>query len=206
MKVRDIMTSPPVTVNSSTPITVVAELLSRRGFTSVPVVDDEDALIGIVTEADLIAGRIQPDPRVHGPVAPPLVPLAVNVVDVMTTPVESVTAGADIADIAAMMLHERIRCFPVVDGRHVVGVVTRRDLLAAVVRTDVAICEEIDALLISSPDLGPPYRWQVTVQGGVADIADYQDRADDRQQVKTLAEQIRGVVSVQVRHQTSDPS
>ncbi|MEJ7650706.1 MAG: CBS domain-containing protein [Nakamurella sp.] len=206
MKVRDIMTSPAVTVNSSTPVIEVAELLARRGFTSVPVVDDDDALIGIVTEADLISGRIRPDPRIHGRVAPPAVAPAAEVLDVMTTPVASVTAGADVSDIAAMMLDERIRCFPVVDGLTIVGVVTRRDIVAAVARTDGAIRAEIDALLLSSPDLAPAHRWQVTVQGGVADIADFQDRADDRLQARGLAEHVRGVVSVQVRHQTSDPS
>lgn len=204
MKVRDIMTSPPVTVNSSMPITAVAVLLARRGFTSAPVVDDDDALIGIVTEADLIAGRIRPDPRIHGRVAPPLRP-AVNVVDVMTTPVESVTAGADVADIAAMMIDERIRCFPVVDGRRVVGVVTRRDMLAAVSRTDVAIRQEINAQLAGAPDLGPIDRWQVTVQAGVADIGDFRDRPADRRRVEQLAERVPGVVSVRVDHQTSDP-
>lgn len=205
MKVRDIMTSPPVTVTSSMPITVVAELLAGRGFTSAPVVDEDDALIGIVTEADLIAGRIRPDPRIHGRVAPPLGPSSVSVISVMSTPVESVTAGADVADIAAMMIDERIRCFPVVDGRRVVGVVTRRDMLAAVARTDVAICHDIDALLSATADLGPNDRWQVTVQGGVAEVQDFRDRPEDRRRVEELAEQVRGVVSVRVHHQTSDP-
>lgn len=50
----------------------------------------------------------------------------------MTSPVESLTPGADAADAAEIMLDERIRCLPIVDGHGVVGVITRRDLLGAV--------------------------------------------------------------------------
>jgi CBS domain-containing protein len=49
----------------------------------------------------------------------------------MTSPVESLTPGAEAVDAARIMVDERIRCLPIVDGRHVVGILTRRDLLEA---------------------------------------------------------------------------
>jgi CBS domain-containing protein len=86
-------------------------------------------LVGIVTEADLIKDRMPPDPRRqywrtrHSPSA------SAAVEHVMTTPVESLTPGADAADAVQIMLRQHIRCLPIVDGQQLVGIVTRRDLM-----------------------------------------------------------------------------
>ena len=204
MRARDIMSTPVVSVPPDFTLSAAADLLAQRGFTALPVVDDDGRLIGIVTEADLIRDRVAPDPRIHG-----FTPIAGShrrtptVADVMTTSVESFTPGADVADIANMMISERIRCFPVVDGRQLVGVVSRRDLLeSAVSRSDVEMQRDVIKQLAT---LGDSERWQVTVQGGVADIQDYQNCAADRARARILAEAVPGVVDAAVRHQTSDP-
>jgi CBS-domain-containing membrane protein len=57
MRARDIMTSPVITVRAGTTVQDAAALLAARGFTALPVLDDDDRLIGIVTEADLLRGR-----------------------------------------------------------------------------------------------------------------------------------------------------
>ena len=129
MKARDVMSHPVITVLTSTTLAQAAHLLSANGFTALPVVDDDGRLVGIVTEADLINERIPPDPRRqywrprHSPSA------SAAVEDVMTTPVESLTPGADAADAARIMLRQHIRCLPIVDGQQLVGIVTRRDLM-----------------------------------------------------------------------------
>ncbi len=204
MKVRDVMTSPAVTVSPSAGISLVAELLVSRGFTAVPVTDDDDRLIGIVTEADLIRNRIPADPRIHGrSVRPSHWRRPETVADVMTTSVESLTPGADIADVARMMLDERVRCFPIVDGASVVGVITRRDLLrAAVVHDDRVVEAAVAAQLIALDDSG---RFRVSVQGGVADIEDYRDDAVDRIHAERVAAAVPGVVAVHAHHETVDP-
>jgi signal-transduction protein with cAMP-binding, CBS, and nucleotidyltransferase domain len=165
--------------------------------------DEADRLIGIVAEADLLRDRIRQDPRIHGHQAPPP-DRAEPVSMVMTTPVESVTPGSDAADVARMMVAENIRCVPVVDGYHVVGVVTRRDLLAAgVVRSDADLERDIERELTS---FEASSRWQVTVQAGVAEIADFRDDPADRAIVRRLAAAVPGVVAVSVIHQTPDPT
>jgi CBS domain-containing protein len=129
MKARDVMTHPVVTVLTSTTLAEAAQLLSTHGFTALPVVDDDGRLVGIVTEADLIKDRVPPDPRRqywrtrHSPSA------SAAVERVMTTPVESLTPGADTADAVQIMLRQHIRCLPIVDGQQLVGIVTRRDLM-----------------------------------------------------------------------------
>jgi len=129
---RDIMSTPPVTAHPTDSVTRVAGILSSRGFTALPVVDDDDRLIGIVTEADLLDGRIKPDDRRVRPERRAHRARGGTVGDVMTSPVESLTPAADVADAAQMMVDERIRCLPIVDGHRIVGVITRRDLLRTI--------------------------------------------------------------------------
>lgn len=204
MKLRDVMSSPAVTVGADVNVGVAANMLVDRGFTALPVVDDDGTLIGIVTEVDLIRHRIPQDPRIHGWRAAVTRPAPIDtVMTVMTTPVESLTPGADVSDAAAIMVDERIRCLPVVDGRRVVGVVTRRDLLrAAVGRTDTDIRADITSRLGAFPR---PDRWSVTVQGGVAEIGDYDSDPRDRAAAQRLISTVSGVVASTIRHQTPDP-
>lgn len=130
MKARDAMSSPVLTLRMDEPIDRAAQLLCENGFTSLPVVDDDDQLVGIVTESDVIREQLPLDPSWRGgPSAGGLRPSARTVGQVMTTPVESLTPGAEIADAARMMVDERIRSLPIVDGHGVVGILTRRDVL-----------------------------------------------------------------------------
>lgn len=127
MRVRDVMSHPVITVAPTTEAAIAARVLYSHGFTALPVVD-VGRLVGIVTEADLITAP--PEDGAHrwrrGSATGPL-----RVGEVMTSPVESLTPGAEAVDAARIMVDERIRCLPIVDGRHVVGILTRRDLLEA---------------------------------------------------------------------------
>ena len=121
----------------------------------------------------------------------------------MTSPVESLTSGADVADVARMMLDEHIRCLPIVDGLTVVGVITRRDLLRAIVAHDDAKLTADITQRLSSFDR--PDRWNISVQAGVADITDYLDEPGDLAAAQRIADAIPGVVHATVHHETSDP-
>jgi len=114
MLVRDVMTHPVITLPETLACTSASALPVEHGFTAAPVVDDDGALIGIVTEADLLRGRFLSDPYRgdrHGTARFYSAPA--TVAEVMTTPVESLTPGADVVDAVRMMLDERIRCLPV---------------------------------------------------------------------------------------------
>jgi CBS-domain-containing membrane protein len=63
MRAKDVMISAVVTVRSQTPARYAAQLLVTHGFTALAVVDDDNRLLGIVTEADLLHDRFAPDPR-----------------------------------------------------------------------------------------------------------------------------------------------
>ncbi|SDP46345.1 CBS domain-containing protein [Nakamurella panacisegetis] len=205
MRARDIMSTPVVSVPPDLSVADAAKLLAQRGFTALPVVDDGSRLVGIVTEADLIRERVPPDPRIRGFAAPVSGTRSTPVVgEVMTSSVRSFPPDADVADIADMMVTDRIRCLPIADDGRVVGVITRRDLLeSAVARSDLELQREVIKQLATLDD--DQERWQVVVQGGVADIEDYRDSAADREQARVLAEGVPGIVDADVRHQTSDP-
>ena len=204
MRAREIMSSPVICVRPDLLVTDASKLLADRGFTALPVTDDDGHLIGIVTEADLIRNRIPADPRIHGLTVPPSHPRRpATVGEVMTTSVESLTPGADVADLARMMLQEHIRCFPIVDGDELVGVITRRDLLrTAIARTDADLQRDVAARLETMDE---PDRWRVTVQAGVAEIEDFMDSANDRVSARAMATSTPGIVDAVVRHVTSDP-
>src|ERR687887_889773 len=147
MRVREIMTAAVVTVTPRTGLKQAAALLVERGFTALPVVDDQGRLAGIVTEADLMPLESVPDPRTH--ILPPGAghpAVAGTVAEVMTPKVVTLAPDADAADAARLMLAHGLRSIPVsADGR-VVGIVTRRDLLRVLARSDEQIRQDLATL------------------------------------------------------------
>jgi CBS domain-containing membrane protein len=129
MKAREVMTGTVHAFEPHTPAGVAAHCLTSRGFTAAPVTDKDGNLIGIVTAIDLSTAastgtRRTTHRRLTGAPCPP-------VRDLMITPVGTMTPGADIADIVALMLDKNIDWLPIVDGHTLVGVITPADLFRA---------------------------------------------------------------------------
>lgn len=195
MRARDIMTSPVITVRVETTVQDAAALLAGRGFTALPVVHDDERLIGIVTEADLVRDRFPRDPRslIHGE-PPAAVVVAETVGEVMTSPAASMGPGADVAVLTKALLDTRQRVMPIVDGPRLVGIVTRRDLVRVVGRDDATIARDVRHRL---EVFGGPNRWEVRVHRGVVTIGDQYDDEADRHVAVVLAEAVPGVVRAQ---------
>lgn len=196
MRARDVMTSPVTTLRPEQSVKEAAALLSGRGFTAAPVVDDDGHLIGMVTEADVMRDRILPDARtriwrdVDTSTPPPR-----TVLEVMTSPAVAVTPGTDLADIARMMLDDGVRSFPVDDGSRVVGIITRRDLLRTLARDDASILASVRCHLAM---YGGADRWAVSVHEGAVTVVDDFDDETDRHVAQVIAEAVPGVTSVEV--------
>ncbi|HEX6197123.1 MAG TPA: CBS domain-containing protein [Jiangellaceae bacterium] len=191
MLAREIMTSPVVTVESDLPIKEAARLLDKNDITSLPVVDDQQRLVGIVSEADLLRGEIAHDPRGHAR------PLAddkerpATVADVMTLGVITVNENTDAADIARLMLDTGVKSVPVTHGMRVVGIVSRRDLIRAIATRDDWIEDEIRQLFSDAGIKG----WDVEVVDGEARLTGSGSR-DDARVAAVLARTVAGVARV----------
>ncbi len=189
MRVREIMTKSVLTVEPTETVARAAELLAYRGFSAMPVVDDNGDLVGIVSEADLIRNRF-PAPGSDAGHRP-----ARTVGEVMTTSVAGIGHDADMSLLAEAMLNDKRRCIPIVDGTRLVGVVTRRDVLRMLSRSDADIATDVRRHL---QVLGGQARWSVQSVDGVVTVRDQFDEASDRTVAQVLAEAVPGVLSVTV--------
>lgn len=124
-QVREIMTSPVVTVAVDTPTGQIAEVLGRHRISAVPVVDEAGAVVGLVSQYDLLAKV--------GAVAR----------QVMTTAVVSVTEGTSVEDVRHLLVDRRFGRVPVLAGGRLVGIVSRSDVVALLVTEWVCgVCGE----------------------------------------------------------------
>ena len=189
MRAEDIMTTPAVCVGPSTELSEVAAILAVNGFSAVPVVDADQNLVGLVSEADLIRERfgLQPHSAVE---AEPRVSAA----EVMTSPVEFVRPEVTLTALAKCMITGRRRSVPVVEGRRVVGMVTRRDVVTTIAHSDDAVLEAVQQRLERA---GLPQRWLIRVQAGVVHLWGEGDPQHQREAAH-LAESVPGVVRVTV--------
>jgi CBS domain-containing protein len=187
------MSSPVVCVPPDMPLKDVANLLVNQGISAVPVVAD-GALVGIVSEADLVPLELAPDPRAHlGPLPEPPAGVPHVAAEVMTREVVALAEEADVADAGRLMLERRIKSIPVVRGRRVVGIVARRDLLAVLARRDDDIARDLAALLAA--ELGAPSPYRVTVRDGSVTLTGHADPTS-RQLALLLAREVPGVLEV----------
>ncbi|MFC7369947.1 MULTISPECIES: CBS domain-containing protein [Vreelandella] len=120
--VRDIMSRDCYRVSGDTSITTLAQGLALHRLPGAPVVDASDRLVGFISEQDVL-GRVL-DSIYHDDEAPLVRELMRQ--DVLTT-----TPNKSITDLAQEMLGPKPKIFPVVEQQKLVGIVTRRDILIA---------------------------------------------------------------------------
>ena len=202
MQVRDVMTREVVTVGPETSVKEAAEVMAERGFAALPVVDEDNGLVGIVAEADVLRDRLPADPRLHARRGSPPAPApSLLVRGVMTTGVRSVDGAADLADVARLFVDDRLRSVPVLEHGRLAGIVSRRDLMRTLVRADEDI--RADVLRLVEDYTGDLGAWEITVTDGMATIrrtrgAPQVSRAVEERALAALASTVGGVVGVRV--------
>lgn len=144
----DVMTKDVITVKKGTTIRELAELFANRRISSFPVVDDNGELIGIVTETDLI----EQDKSLHIPTVISIFDWVIylesnkkfekelkkmtgqTVGDIFTEEVDSVKTTALLSEVADIMSSKKIHAVPVVEGKKIVGVISRIDLIRTMIK------------------------------------------------------------------------
>ncbi|MEV8631315.1 CBS domain-containing protein [Streptosporangium sp. NPDC051023] len=196
MLVREVMTTDVVTVDPADPVRRAVRTLYEHGVTAAPVLDEHGHLVGVVSEMDLLRGEFERDPRssariVLGHAAPP----PYRVADIMTTEVTTVTETTDITVAIDLMICKRIKSLPVTRDGRVVGVLSRRDLLALLARPDEDIHADVLEALREHYPSGPS--WEVGVRDGIVELRGHHtERVDGIADL--LARTVPGVV--RVRH------
>ena len=120
--VRDIMSRDCYRVSPNASITTLAKGLALHRLPGAPVVDDADRLVGFISEQDVM-GRVL-DSIYHDDEAP-------LVKEMMRHEVLSVSPNKSITDLAQEMLGPKPKIYPVVEQQRLIGIVTRRDILIA---------------------------------------------------------------------------
>lgn len=196
MQLHEVMSSPVVTTTPQTSVARATTTLLHARVAALPVVDDTGALVGIVSELDLLRGRAAQDPRAHvRPVLGQPGPAPHEVGQVMTREVLALPPGADAADAVILLLASGVKSLPVVDGDRVVGVVGRRDLLRALVRDDDLLAGEVRLLM--AEEQRPPEATVEVHDGWVTVSGTGEARRDDA--LRALVRTVPGVVGVTLR-------
>jgi CBS domain-containing protein len=194
MLVRDVMTSPAITVAARTSVKEGLQLLDRHHVTALPVVTPDGRLLGIVSEADLLKDAVRHDNRAH------LMPHEVDpfegrgearsIEDVMSTLSMTVAPDSDLSDAVDLMTGSAVKSLPVVEDGHVVGVVSRSDIVHLLARSDDLITAEIDELLRSAE-----LSYTVEVEDGHVLLEGSGDRHQQKV-AEVIAGAVQGVMSV----------
>jgi CBS domain-containing protein len=188
MLIREVMTSPAVTVSPYTTEREALRLLEECCITALPVVDD-GVVVGVVSEADLLA--LVPPGRPSDPL-PAGATSTHRVRELMTHPAITVDADSEVTEAFGLMRSTMIKSLPVVLNARIVGVVSRSDLVRLLAHTDERICHEITGRVHAEG-----VNWLVDVTNGVATITGpVTDR--QRRDAEAIARSVIGVVDVRV--------
>ncbi|HEX5407295.1 MAG TPA: CBS domain-containing protein [Pseudonocardiaceae bacterium] len=197
--VDSIMTRDVVAVRPDVSFKDIATLLADHDISAVPVTDFQDRIIGVVSEADLLAQlRTPPRRRMRRPWRQRR-PQAVKtiVTDLMTTPAITVSPNTAIIDAVRLLSARNIKRVPVVDAEgRLLGIVSRHDLVRMFVRPDQEIETEILEDVLPHALCVDPRGIGVSVRDGVVTLAGQLERRSMVPIATSLCRYVDGVVDV----------
>lgn len=133
-RARNVMNTDVITIPESATVGQAIERLVDRGISGLPVVDDDNLMVGVITEYELLGMIYRPEIK-ETPIR-----------ELMTTDVLTVGEDALLSQVVHLMQERRIRRIPVVRDGRIVGVISRRDLLRYMTEHEEALTEFINAV------------------------------------------------------------
>ena len=121
--VRDYMATELIVLAPGQDVLRAMQVMLEQRISGAPVVDDRGNLVGILTQRDCLTVAFQTG--YHGQVAG-------SVAEYMSAPVETVPAESSLVELIELFYGSPYRRFPVVEGSQLVGLISRRDVLRAV--------------------------------------------------------------------------
>ncbi|MFJ5612810.1 CBS domain-containing protein [Streptomyces sp. NPDC093221] len=208
MKQREVgivMTSDVVSVRPATPFKDIAGLLGKHRVSGVPVVDDDEKVIGVISATDLMFRQAEqawnvPARRMflnRAAYRKAAKARARTAGELMSAPAVTVQAYESVVGAARTMLEHGVERLPVLDEEsRLVGIVTRRDLLRVFLRPDDEIRAEVIDEVFVKTFWAPSDAVGVTVTGGVVTLEGRLERADQVPVAGWMTGRIDGVVGV----------
>lgn len=207
MKVHEVMTTAVVTTKPNVSLKDAALVLAQKRISGMPVVGDDGAILGVLSEADILAKETTTEAGRRGFMHWLLDPTdpwiesrfsAVTVGEAMSAPAEVIGPDSDLAEAATRMLEGAINRLPVVgaDGK-LVGLVSRGDLVRAFARSDEEILHEIEQILLRETLwIDHPEDVHVAVVDGVVTLSGKVESAADAELLPLHVRRVPGVVAV----------
>jgi CBS-domain-containing membrane protein len=209
IRVEDVMTREVVTAAPDTPFKEIARLMLEHDVSGVPIAEEDGRVVGIVTEADLLASEAEDhrQPKGRSFVEWLLRPGRVREVegiaedlrakDLMTTSVVAVRPETTLDEAVRVLLAEGVKRMPVTDadGR-LRGIVSRGDLLRPFMREDEEIRREVvEGVLLQTMWLNPD-DITVEVERGVVRLTGTVDKRSTKEILRAMTHRVSGVVGV----------
>jgi CBS domain-containing protein len=180
----------------------MAGMLARSRISAFPVIDDESRVVGVVSEADMLArlactgrhghlsGRGQAHEDADGLTAGGL----------MTSPAVVIGQDEAVPEAARVMYGKRVKRLPVVSvGGHLVGIVSRADVLSVYSRPDKDIRVEVANGVILQRFLADPLGLTIDVRDGIVTLAGRPETGEVGAQIVAAVRHVEGVVAVRDR-------
>lgn len=216
MRVSELMTREVVTVHPEMPLREAAALLADRRISGAPVVDETGRVVGVLSEADIVAkaGGPKRGHRVLGWLLESDLDLedkiaARTVGEAMSTPPITIQPQQRVHEAARLMASESINRLPVVsDEGKLVGIVTRADVVRAFARSDAEIAREIEEEILRRTLWLEPGSVTVSVADGVVTLQGQVESEADAELLPVFVSRVPGVVEVRadVRPRVTTPA
>ncbi len=178
-QVGEVMTADVVSVHHSATFREMAKLLAAYDITGLPVVDEDDRVVGVVSESDLLARK------------------ALTAADIMSAPAVTVHAQESVSQAGQLMTRLGLQRLPVTDAeQRLIGIVTRRDLLRVFLRPDAEIRRQVSEDVLSDSIGAPTGAVDIHVLDGVVTLAGRLERQSQIPLALRLTARLDGVVAV----------
>ena len=219
MKASDVMAKDVVTVGPQTTVKEIAELMTERRIGGVPVVDATGKLVGIVSETDLLhraetgterrrkwwLGAFVDSDKLAREYA---ASHARTAADIMATKVITTEADTDLGEVADLLERRKLKRVPVIAAGRLVGMITRGDLVRALVArqrapvTTTAAAGGTEAVLAAVRERMRREAWldtslvSLSMTNGAVELTGMAASADQRRALRLLVEDTPGVIKV----------
>ena len=197
--VKDVMSTHVIAAYQSAPYKELAGMLRNQRVSAFPVIDDDDKVIGVVSESDLLTKEALKGivPRTLLTLTHPRLRSQVNAItaaDLMSSPAVTIGPDEPVAHAARLMFSRQVKRLPVTsDDGTLIGIVTRSDVLSVYNRADASIQREI------TEDLCDPATFTVTVKDGIVTIEGKPKTSQAGRDLVSAIRQEEGVVFVRDR-------